>query len=53
MRKVAHQARSLCYAPTSVHSGVWTCSRASSARPAPNVSLAVAALKAWKLLCSY
>lgn len=50
MRKVAHQARNLCCAPTSVHSGVQTSSRASSARPVPNVSLAVAAPKACKLL---
>lgn len=53
MREDAHQARSTCCAPTSVHSGAQTSSRASNARTTPNVSRAVAAPKALKLLCFY
>lgn len=53
MREDARWARSTCRAPTSVHSGVQTSSRASSARTTQNVSRAVAAPKALKLLCFY
>lgn len=53
MREDARRARSMCHVPTSVHSGVQTSSRASSARTTPNVSRAVAAPKALKLLCFY